>query len=60
MPYSDPHDRFEPRHEKTNFLHMRKQNTDQLRGNREADQCLCFRYIDSPIALLSKSKFSSL
>ena len=33
---------------------------DQLRGNREADQRLCFRYTDSIIPLLSKSKISSL
>ena len=33
---------------------------DQLRGNPEADQCLCFRYTDSTIPLLSKSKISSL
>ena len=33
---------------------------DQLRGNREADQRLCFRYTDSTIPLLSKSKISSL
>ena len=32
---------------------------DQLRGNREADQRLCFRYKDSTITLLSKSKISS-
>ena len=32
---------------------------DQLRGNREADQRLCFRYTDSTIFLLSKSKISS-
>ena len=32
---------------------------DQLRGNREADQRLCFRYTDSTIPLLSKSKISS-
>ena len=24
---------------------------DQLRGNREADQCLCFRHTDSTIPL---------
>ena len=30
---------------------------DQLRGNREADQRLCFRYTDGTIPLLSKSKF---
>ena len=28
---------------------------DQLRGNREADQRLCFRYSDSIISLLLKS-----
>ena len=33
---------------------------DQLRGNREADQPLCFRYADSTIPLFSKSKISSL
>ena len=33
---------------------------DQLRGNREADQRLCFRYTDSTIPLLPKSKISSL
>ena len=35
-------------------------DADQLRGNREADQRLCFRYLDSKIPLLSKSKLSSL
>ena len=33
---------------------------DQLRGNREADQRLCFRYIASTILPLPKSKISSL
>ena len=32
---------------------------DQLRGNREADQRLCFRYLDSTIPPLLKSKISS-
>ena len=32
---------------------------DQLCGNREADQRLCFRYTDSTMPLLSKSKISS-
>ena len=32
---------------------------DQLRGNREADQRLCFRYSDSTIPLLRKSEISS-
>ena len=35
-------------------------SADQLRSNCEADQCLCFRYTDSTIPLLSKSKISSL
>ena len=33
---------------------------DQLHSNCEADQRLCFRYMDSTITLLSKSKVSSL
>ena len=37
-----------------------KTKTDQLRGDREADQRLCFRYIDNTIPLLSKSETSSL
>ena len=35
-------------------------DADQLRGNREADQHLCFRYTDSTVPLLLKSKISSL
>ena len=31
-------------------------DADQLRGNREADQRLCFRYSDSTIPLLPKSE----
>ena len=34
-------------------------DADQLRGNREADQRLCFRYSDSTIPLLLKSGISS-
>ena len=37
-----------------------KKGADQLRSNCEADQRLCFRYTDSIIPLLSKSKISSL
>ena len=33
--------------------------TDQLRSNCEADQRLCFRYSDSTVPLLLKSKISS-
>ena len=35
-------------------------DADQLRGNREADLRLCFRYIASTILLLPKYKISSL
>ena len=31
-------------------------DADQLPDNREADQCLCFRYTDSTIPLLPKSE----
>ena len=33
---------------------------DQLRSNCEADQRLCFSYMDSTVPLLSKSKISRL
>ena len=32
----------------------------ELRGNREADQRLCFRYLDSIVPLLPKSEISSI
>ena len=45
---------FEPRREKTRFFaYAKNKDVDQLRGNREADQRLCFHYIDSTIPLLS-------
>ena len=50
---------YEPHHEKTGFLHMRKQRRRSAFGNREADQRLCFRYIDITVPLLSKSKILS-
>ena len=34
-------------------------DADQLRGNREADQRLCFRYTDRTLSLLLKSKISN-
>ena len=34
-------------------------DADQLRGNREADQHLCFRYTDSTLPPLLKSEISS-
>ena len=36
------------------FCICENKDADQRRGNREADQCLCFRYTDSTIPLLSK------
>ena len=42
------------------FCICENKDADQLHGNREADQRLCFRYKDSTISLLSKSKNSSL
>ena len=43
---------YEPRHENPSFCICENKGTDQLRGNRAADQRLCFRYIDSTNPLL--------
>ena len=45
---------------KPTFCICENKDADQLRGNHEADQCLCFRYTDSTISLLPKSEISSL
>ena len=45
---------------KPTFCICENKDADQLRGNREADQRLCFRYIDSKIPLLSESEILSL
>ena len=42
------------------FCICENKDADQLRGNREADQRLCFRYTDRTIPLLPTSKISSL
>ena len=42
------------------FCICENKDADQLRGNREADQRLCFRYTDSTIPLLPKSEISNL
>ena len=42
------------------FCICENKDADQLRGNREPDQRLCFRYTDSTIPLLPKSEISSL
>ena len=42
------------------FCICENKDADQLRGNREADQRLCFGYTDSTTPLLPKSQISSL
>ena len=44
---------------KAAFCICESKDADQLRGNREADQILCFCYIASTIPLLPKYKISS-
>ena len=43
----------------TNCIICESKDADQLHGNCEADQCLCFLYTDSILPLLLKSKISS-
>ena len=45
---------------KQTFCMCENKDADQLRGNRNADRRLCFRYIDSTIPLLPKSEIPSL
>ena len=45
---------------KPDFCICENKDADQLRGKSEADQRLCFRYIERTIPLLSKSEISSL
>ena len=45
---------------KPTFCVCENKDAGQLRGNREADQRFCFRYIDRAISLLSKTEISSL
>ena len=42
------------------FCICENKDADQLRGNHEADQHLCFRYTDSTISLLPKYEISGL
>ena len=44
---------------KPTFCICENKDADQLCGNREADQRLCFCYVDSTIPLPSKSGISS-
>ena len=42
------------------FAYAKNKDADQLRGNREADQRLCFRYLDSTCTIpLPKFQVSS-
>ena len=41
------------------FCICENKDADQLRGDRETDQRLCFRYTDSTIPLLPKSEIST-
>ena len=46
--------------DKKNMSICENKGAGQLYSDCEADQRLCFRYTDSAISLLSKSKISSL
>ena len=50
----------EPPHEKQTICTGKNKDADQLRGNREADQRLCFRLTDSTIPFLLVSKISNI
>ena len=50
---------YEPPREKPTICIGENKDADQLRGNREADQRLCFHYTDSTLPLLLKSEISS-
>ena len=58
--FGHPKISFEPRREKTGICICQNKDANQLRGSREADQGLCFRYMDSTIPLLPKSEISSV
>ena len=45
---------------KPDFRICKNKGTDQLCSNHAADQCLCFRLIDSTITLLPNPKFKPL
>ena len=45
---------------KPDFHICENKDADQLRGNREADQRLCFHYMDSTFPPLPKSEISSV
>ena len=49
----------EPPRGKTTICTGENKDADQLHGDHEADQRLCFRYMDITIPLLLKSQISS-
>ena len=55
-----PRGNLSPVMRKPAFCICENKDADQLRGNREADQRLCFRYTDSTIPLVPKYEISSL
>ena len=57
--WSPQHDYMSRVVRKPAFCIFENKDADQLRGNREADQRLCFRYTDSTIPPLPKSEISS-
>ena len=60
MPTNRLHNNMSRVMRKPTFCMCENKDADQFRGNREADQYLCFRYIDSTIPLLSKSEIPCL
>ena len=44
---------------KLDFCICENKDADQLRGNREADQCLCFCYTEGTIPLLPTYEITS-
>ena len=42
------------------FCICENKDANQVRGNREADQCLCFRFLESKVPLLPKYEISIL
>ena len=57
---SDVHKKMSRRMRKPTICICENKDADQLRSNREADQHLCFHYLDSTIPLLPKYEISHL
>ena len=59
MPYEMKKAFEPPQKSKPKICMCKNKDADQLHGNREADQRLCFRYRDRTLPLLFKSQISS-